>query len=116
MKHYDQVLKIARVCHEANRAYCATLGDVSQLPWQDAPDWQRESAESGVRFHLETPGALASASHDKWMDEKLAAGWSYGKTKDAAAKTHHCLVPFDQLPREQQLKDVLFAAIVKALT
>ena len=39
---------IASVCHEANRAYCLALGDDSQLPWSDAPDWQRESAVSGV--------------------------------------------------------------------
>jgi len=44
--------QIATVCHEANRAYCATLGDSSQLPWNEAPDWQRESARKGVEFHV----------------------------------------------------------------
>jgi hypothetical protein len=29
---------IAKVCHETNRAYCETLGDNSQPPWEEAPE------------------------------------------------------------------------------
>lgn len=58
--------------------------------------------------------ALAErASHDNWMAEKVADGWVYGEVKDPAAKTHPCIVPFDQLPPEQQFKDRLFATIVR---
>ena len=49
--------KIAKVCHEANRAYCEALGDYSQTTWEKAPDWQKESAINGVQFHLDNPGA-----------------------------------------------------------
>jgi hypothetical protein len=49
------------------------------------------------------------------MAEKLAAGWEYGPVKDAEAKRHPCLVPFNQLPREQQAKDYIFRAVVHAL-
>jgi hypothetical protein len=35
---------IAKVCHEANRAYCQTISDNSQLPWEQAKEWQRASA------------------------------------------------------------------------
>lgn len=28
--------QIARVCHEVNRAYCESMGDTSQVPWEDA--------------------------------------------------------------------------------
>lgn len=41
---------IARVCHEANRGYCISMGDKSQLPWDEAPAWQRGSAVQGVKF------------------------------------------------------------------
>lgn len=44
--------QIARIAHETNRVYCATLGDTSQPAWDDAPDWQRQSAIKGVEFHL----------------------------------------------------------------
>jgi len=26
--------RIAKVCHEVNRAYCAGIGDNSQVPWE----------------------------------------------------------------------------------
>ena len=106
---------VAAVCHEANRAWCAENGDVSQLGWEQAPDWQRESAEAGVQYLAEHPGAGVSALHDNWMRDKLAAGWVYGPVKDAESKTHPCLVPFEELPPVQQAKDALFAAIVGAL-
>jgi len=41
---------IAVVCHEANRAYCSRIGDDSQPPWCDAPEWQKMSAITGVTF------------------------------------------------------------------
>ena len=108
--------QIAIVCHEANRAYCATLGDNSQPAWADAPEWQRTSAVNGVRFHLANPDAAPSHSHEEWLKEKEATGWKYGPVKDPDKKEHPCFVPYDQLPAEQQAKDALFIAVVKALT
>lgn len=106
---------IARVCHEVNRAYCAALGDLSQPRWEDAPEWQRASALNGALLHMGDPHAGPEASHKAWMAEKLAAGWVWGEVKDPDAKTHPCLVPFSDLPREQQAKDFLFRAVVHAL-
>ena len=58
--------RIAKVCHEANRAYCEALGDHSQVPWEVAPAWQRESARMGVDFHL--MGDFGpEASHISWL-------------------------------------------------
>jgi len=104
--------EIAELCHEVNKAYCEMLGDNSQLSWKEAPQWQRESALNGVEFHLANPLASASASHDSWMKEKIEAGWVYGTEKDPEKKTHHCIVPFEELPHEQQMKDYLFKSIV----
>lgn len=57
----------------------------------------------------------ASASHQSWMAQKLADGWTFGPVKDAEKKQHPCLVPFNLLPREQQAKDFIFRGIVHAL-
>lgn len=110
------VIAIAAICHGANRNYCVQLGDYSQPEWDIAPAWQRVSAIKGVEFHIENPDAGDAASHESWMREKIDAGWVYGPEKDADKKTHPCIVPFDQLPKEQQRKDALFRAIVHALT
>ncbi len=106
---------IARACHEVNRAYCASLGDHSQLAWEDAPEWQRRSAVVGVEFTLANPDAKPSDSHESWLREKVADGWKYGPVKDPEAKEHPCFVPYDQLPAEQRTKDYLFQAIVRVL-
>ena len=108
---------IARVCHEANRAYCKAIGDDSQLPWADAPQWQRDSAIKGVQFINVNPDAPPSASHESWLEEKRATGWVYGAVKDpnAIPPTHPCFVPYDELPVEQRAKDYIFGAIARAL-
>lgn len=113
MDKFDGVTidNIARVCHEANRAYCVTLGDDSQPEWEKAPAWQRESARMGVDLHL--MGDFGpEASHISWMKQKTDEGWVYGEKKDPEAKTHPCIKPFAELPLEQQMKDHLFRAVV----
>lgn len=105
---------IARVCHEVNRAYCEALGDMSQPTWEDAPDWQRSSARMGVDLHLSGDFG-PEAGHISWSRQKVEDGWRYGPVKDPAARTHPCLVPFNELPREQQAKDFIFRAVVHAL-
>lgn len=108
--------KIARVCHEANRAWCAANGDDSQAAWDDAPAWQRESALEGVTGVLAGNGP--EQSHLSWLAAKEAGGWVFGKVKDADATppTHPCMRPYAELPPEQKLKDHLFVGIVRALT
>lgn len=102
---------VAKICHEANKAYCESLGDNSQVSWEEAPEWQRESAIKGVDFNLLNPNAPASASHDSWLEVKRADGWKYGEVKDADKKEHPCFVPYEQLPESQKAKDHLFKAI-----
>ncbi|MFN7131182.1 MAG: RyR domain-containing protein [Myxococcales bacterium] len=106
---------IAKVCHEANKAYCEALGDASQPSWEGAPEWQRQSALKGVEHHLTHPDATPADSHNSWLAEKKAAGWKYGPVKDPEKKEHPCFVPYEQLPREQQAKDYIFRAVVRAL-
>ena len=106
--------QIARVCHEVNRAYCQALGDMSQPAWEDAPQWQRDSAMMGVNLHSDN-NVGPEASHESWMAQKVAEGWVYGPVKDPVAKTHHCIVPFDMLPQAQQAKDFIFRSVVHAL-
>lgn len=110
-----QIEDIAKVCHEANRAYCETQNDPSQVEWNKAEKWQKDSAILGVKFNLDNPAAPASSSHDCWLAEKKKEGWKYGKIKDAVKKTHPCYVPYGDLPVFQQKKDLLFKRVVNAL-
>jgi len=112
MRHEE----IAKVCHEANKAFCEALGDMSQKHWDEAEEWQRDSAVKGVLFAIDNPDAPASSQHDAWSADKFKDGWKFGPVKDAEKKEHPCLVPFEQLPLTQQAKDTLFKSVVSALS
>ncbi len=108
------VEQIARTCHEVNRAYCISIGDHSQPTWDGAPDWQKNSAINGVNYHLANPDSKPEDSHNNWMAEKQRDGWKYGPEKNPETKEHPCFVPYDELPKEQQVKDLLFIAVVRS--
>lgn len=76
----EKVAAIARVTHEANRAYCKGIGDLSQAEWDFAPDWQRDSAIAGVKAKLEDPNMTPERQHEEWCRHKFVDGWSYGPT------------------------------------
>jgi hypothetical protein len=104
------------VCHEVNRSICEASGDYSQKNWHNAEQWQRDSALRGVDYALHNPKAPAEAQHNAWMTDKIANGWVFGETKNSSSKTHPCIVPYDQLPFEQRVKDHAFKAIVRAMS
>ncbi len=108
-----RVLACAQAAHEANRAYCAALGDNSQVTWEAAPDWQRESAIKGVEGVLR--GNDPKQSHESWLEEKVRTGWKFGAVKDPDKKEHPCMVPYEDLPPEQRAKDHVFVNVVKSL-
>lgn len=111
-----KMTNIARVCHEANRAWCIANADPSQVSWEDAPEWQKESTIQSVLFRIQNPDAKLDAQHNQWMKDKIEAGWVYGPVKNAETKEHPCIVPYEQLSEFEKRKDALFAAIVLALT
>ena len=103
---------IARIAHEINKAYCEAIGDNSQVSWNDAPKWQRDSAYNGVLYKLSHPLATPEDSHKSWMKEKEKDGWKYGPVKDVDKKEHPCFVDYNKLPQEQRVKDYLFITVV----
>lgn len=108
-----KVEDVARICHDANKAYCETQGDASQRNWYEAAECQRDSAIKGVRFRLNFPNAPVSVQHNEWRQEKANDGWKYGLVKDADKKEHPCMVSYEELPEYRRLKDFLFVSIVE---
>ncbi len=45
---------------------------------------------------------LAKNTHEVWAQGRMAEGWTYGETLDAARKTHPCLVAYEQLPESEK--------------
>lgn len=105
-------IDIAEMCHEANRVIQRVLGEEVNPHWAEAPEELRRSALDGVHNALD--GATPEESHQNWLAFKEKEGWTYGPVKDFAKKEHPCFVPYDELPGEQRLKDIVFTSIVGA--
>lgn len=114
MDSQPEVERLAKLAHEANRAYCELLGDKSQAAWEDSPEWQRTSVRLGVQNILDNPDLTPEQSHSKWVQHKTWDGWRYGPEKDVEKKEHPCMMPYSQLSVAQRFKDYLFQCVVKA--
>lgn len=110
----DRIETIAKMAHAVNSAYCEAIGDPVAPPWEQASEDLRDSICTGVIFHLENPSATAQDSHDRWLETKADQGWTFGEVKSEANKTHPNIVPYEDLPQEQRVKDHLFRAVVHA--
>jgi len=109
-----ELIQVAAFCHEVNRLYCQFIGDPSQTDWFSTPDMIKESAVDGVRAVLEGRVKEPGDSHANWYKFKKEQGWVFGPEKCISKKTHPCMLPFEELPKEQQYKDVLFVNTAKA--
>lgn len=54
---------------------------------------------------MEIAELLAENTHDIWAKARLEEGWTYGPVRDNAAKTHPCLVPYENLPDSEKEYD-----------
>jgi len=113
MRYTDE--DIARVIHVANAELQRAQGDpVPSQPWDSEDPAIKANAIAGVKAARD--GVTTWLLHERWMADKAAHGWKYGPEKDAGAKTHPCMVPYDELPDYQRDKSRLFVAIVRTMT
>ncbi len=105
----------AKVCHEANRAYCEALGDWSHPHWSAASQPLKESVIAGIHELDDNPNLTPENLHEKWLDRKVREGWGYGRVKNEELKQHPNCIAYNHLPREERLKDDLFHAVARAL-
>lgn len=102
----EEVVELARQIHVAMDELARALGEAGYPAWEDAPAWQREASMSSARQALDG-GLLPGQEHARWMADKLATGWRWGPDKDDRARTHPMLLPFEDLPIVEQLKDAV---------
>jgi hypothetical protein len=65
-------------------------------------DWDAER----LQFSAEEVELMAQMEHHRFVEERLAAGWTYAAgAKDTGRKTSPTLVPWDDLPDSEREKD-----------
>lgn len=111
----EAATKIAQVVHESVRAWQKANGQAPAPAWGRAAGWMKAASVEAVRWRLANPGAGVSAQHDRWMAEKVAAGWKYGRTKNGTRKTHPLMVAYRELPEIERRKDALVNAVIDSL-
>jgi hypothetical protein len=102
----------------------------SMVPWEKLPESLKESNmsqaehirvkldaigcdvaittswdEQPFQFSSEEVELLSRMEHDRFVEERLRAGWTYGPTKNTDKKTNPTLVPWDELPEDEKIKD-----------
>jgi hypothetical protein len=112
----EMAVEVARVAHEANRAWTGATTGVWGPHWDEATPVIRNSIIDGVQKAVGNPDLTPEDSHVAWTKYKLSEGWTYGPIKDEKTKRHPNLVPYDELPFAEKKKDDLFLGIIRSLT
>ena len=115
MSENKKSLAIARVVHEALRAWCAANGQQAYPAWSRAPKDSRQSTIESVLHIIKNPNASPGEHHEQWVAQKRREGWRIGEIKNRKAKTHPLLVTYDELPEIERTKDRILIAITKAI-
>ena len=63
-----------------------------------------------VTFTDDEVEQLAALDHQRWFDDRTAAGWTHGAVRDDAKKTNPVLVPWADLPEENRAANLKSAA------
>jgi hypothetical protein len=75
------------------------------------------SGAAPAQFQSDEVEKLAKMEHERWMRQKLDAGWRPWEKTIKARKLHKDLVPWEKLPEEEKEKDrVLVRGIPRILT
>jgi len=58
---------------------------------------------------------LAANVHEVWARKRLDDGWRLGPSRNDNAKTHPCLVPYDNLPESEKDYDrIMVDQVIRA--
>jgi hypothetical protein len=111
---------VARQLHTVNSAYTLVLRgnappDLAAIPtFDEAPPYQRDTFLSLTKKIVGKRPITPTEVHQEWIDLMKGNGWTRG-TLNEHNKTHPLLVPYADLPANEQIRAVLFIAAVQGV-
>lgn len=113
----ETIEQISAVAYMATRAFDEKyLGDYTHAEWGKLKQEQKDEVCAHVLFRIENYQAPPSAWHDRWMVKMLEGGYRFGPATDHKNKISAMLKPFSALSKGYQEREVLFMAVVDALS
>lgn len=121
-RHLSWVIKNAAAKNLSQEEFTAAKNAEEEMFWKHDYNY-RSSMASAIHMKYKKlcgiPGShkkpderteeekvfFRTLEHQRWNAYVRSEGFVYNKVRDKLAKTHHLLVPFDELPLEEQLKD-----------
>lgn len=123
--------RLARAVHEDYlrqlKEKSASESSAYQTPWEELPEDAKDAnraqadhlpfklAQLGCLDSLRQPQeitlapdnveALAHSEHERWMAQRILAGWSYAPERDNLRRLHPSLLPWARLSPVEQQKD-----------
>ena len=103
--------------HSSLRPFSELPEDEQEQNRQNVRDIAEKLALSGYVMRparsneppFEFPGMeselLAEREHERWLRDKLAAGWQYAAKTDKPRKLHQAILPWEKLPESEKEKD-----------
>jgi hypothetical protein len=116
------LMNFKQICwwiYEAGRFGNLLLGsDYTPYRWNErTPEWRRtfraRVAELFTLLDHGKPLPSPRQCHEDWVQDHVAMGWKYGPNLDPKEKTHPCMIPYDELPEKEKVKDIVFLQAVK---
>lgn len=104
-KRYDELTDedLARICHEAHVALRIGLNDsADDVHWDALPRRRKDTVVNQVRLFRE--GKTLAEVHEAWVIRMAEDGWRHGLTRNLIQKMHPNMIPYEQLPPEEQAK------------
>lgn len=108
----QKVEAIAKIYHQASKAYSETLGDYSGEDWHLMDDEYKKITCEAVDS-LITEDLTPRSVHEYWFEFRSKHGWKYGPIADKEKKEHPYFMPYDELPIEKRRRDSLLYEIVR---
>ena len=71
---------------------------MAKLGFMIVHDNSHSASQQQPQLTCENIEALAQMEHERWSQERIKDGWSYGTVKDTNKKITPYLVPYEKLP------------------
>jgi len=82
-------------------------------PWSERDETFQAQMTDYVESLRGKPLPTPEEAHNSWWRRYQDMGWTYGTVRDPIAKTHPDMVPYADLPKDEQDKDEVFLALVE---